>query len=92
MGLFDGKAPFDINGDGKMSASEKAARDSYYLQMLSEMGNEKSEGFNEKQEFVQRLLDANLDIKELEWMDKETRDNALRDAEIDPNEWEMYMF
>ena len=60
--------------------------------MLSEMGNEKSEGFNEKQEFVQRLLDANLDIKELEWMDKETRDNALRDAEIDPNEWEMYMF
>ena len=91
MGLFDGKAPFDINGDGKMSASEKAARDSYYLQMLSEMGNEKSEGFNEKQEFVQRLL-ANLDIKELEWMDKETRDNALRDAEIDPNEWEMYMF
>ena len=92
MGLFDGKAPFDINGDGKMSASEKAARDSYYLQMLSEMGNEKSEGFNEKQEFVQRLLDANLDIKELEWMDKETRDNVLRDAEIDPNEWEMYMF
>ena len=92
MGLFDGKAPFDINGDGKMSASEKAARDSYYLQMLSEMGNEKSEGFNEKQEFVQRLLDANLDIIELEWMDKETRDNALRDAEIDPNEWEMYMF
>ena len=92
MGLFDGKAPFDINGDGKMSASERAARDSYYLQMLSEMGNEKSEGFNEKQEFVQRLLDANLDIIELEWMDKETRDNALRDAEIDPNEWEMYMF
>ena len=92
MGLFDGKATFDINGDGKMSASEKAARDSYYLQMLSEMGNEKSEGFNEKQEFVQRLLDANLDIKELEWMDKETRDKALRDAEIDPNEWEMYMF
>ena len=53
MGLFDGKAPFDINGDGKMSASEKAARDSYYVQMLSEMGNEKSEGYNEKQEFIQ---------------------------------------
>ena len=92
MGLFDGKDPFDINGDGKMSASEKAARDSYYLQMISEMDNEKSEGYNEKKEFFQRLLDSGLDIKELEWMDKEARKEALRNAGIDPNEWEMYMF
>ena len=92
MGLFDGKSPFDINGDGKMSASEKAARDSYYLQMLSEMDNEKSEGYNEKQEFVQRILDAGLDIKELEWMEEEARVEALRSAEIDPSDWEMYMF
>ena len=88
MGIFDAKKPFDTNGDGKMSVFENAKKEAYFMHVLAEADKEDSE----TSLFLQKLIDKGLDVDELQWMEDEERDTKLREAGIDPDEWDFNIF
>ena len=88
MGIFDAKKPFDTNGDGKMSVFENAKKEAYFMHVLAEADKEGSE----TSLFLQKLRDKGFDVEELRWMEDEERDAKLREAGIDPDEWDFNIF
>ncbi|MBQ8949926.1 MAG: uroporphyrin-III methyltransferase [Eubacterium sp.] len=88
MGIFDEKKPFDFNGDGKMSAFENAKKEAYFMHVISESGKKGSQS----DEFLAKLREVGLDVDELQWMEDEERDEKLRNAGIDPDEWDFNIF
>ena len=73
-GIFGGL--FDFNHDGKMDAFERAAE----FAVLGEMMQKE-----EKTEFEMSGLDAD----ELEFMDPDERREALEDAGLDPDDYDL---
>lgn len=63
---------FDFDGDGKMSAFERAAEFQFLHDVV--MADEAED----------KLTAAGLDKDELSWMDEDERREALEDAGLDP--------
>ena len=72
-GLLDGL--FDFNGNGKMDAFEKTAEFAFLSKMQLEEQTE--------------LELSGLDPDELEYMDSDERRAALKDAGLDPEEYDF---
>ncbi len=88
MGPFDklfGNTPFDLDRDGKISASEMAfINDTFY-----EDNNGISSGsIDEEDELDDELEMAGLDRDELEFMDDDERKQALEDAGFDADDFD----
>ena len=73
MGFFGNL--FDLNGDGKMDAFEKAAEFGLFMQMMdAEKGD--------------NLTNAGLDAQDLSSMGYMERREALENAGLDPDDYE----
>ena len=74
MGLFGNL--FDFNRDGHLDNFEKAAEFATFMGMVSE---------GQKDE----LTSAGLDVDELGSMDESERHQAIEDAGLDPNDFDL---
>ena len=74
MGLFGNL--FDLNGDGKLDAFEKAAEFGAFMQMIDSVKKDE-------------LLAAGLDPNELEMMDYSERREALEEAGLNPDDYDF---
>lgn len=74
MGLFGDL--FDFNGDGEMSTFEKAAEFGAFMHMIDSVKNEE-------------LTSAGLDPQELSAMDYFERREALEEAGLDPDDYDV---
>lgn len=74
MGLFGDL--FDFNHDGKMDAFEKAAEFGAFMQMIDSVKNDE-------------LTAAGLDPQELSEMGYSERREALEDAGLDPDDYDL---
>ena len=77
-GFFGGL--FDFNKDGKLDASEQAADFGMFMHMMDE---------SEKQEKIEKISAAGLDLDELEFMDDDERTAAIEDAGLDPDDFDF---
>ena len=73
---------FDFNGDGKLNAYEYEVMDDVVF------GHEE-DSYDEDDEFEDDLTAAGLDVLELECMDEEERREALEDAGLDPDDYDL---
>ena len=74
MGLFGNL--FDLNGDGKLDAFEKAAEFGAFMQMIDSTKNDE-------------LISAGLDPAELESMDDFERREAIKNAGLNPDDYDF---
>lgn len=74
MGLFGNM--FDFNGDGKLSAFEKAAEFGAFMSIMEAGRNEE-------------LINAGLDPYELEMMDEASRTQTLEEAGLNPFDYDF---
>ena len=74
MGIFGDL--FDFDGDGKLDSFEKAAEFGVFMDMVESC--EQNE-----------LESAGLDVDELSLMDDDERTEALEDAGMDPDDFDM---
>ena len=74
MGLFGNI--FDLNGDGKLDAFEKAAEFGAFMQMIDSVKKDE-------------LIAAGLDPAELESMDDFERCEAIKNAGLNPDDYEV---
>ena len=75
-GLFGGL--FDFNHDGRMDGFERAMEFATFASIMDEA---------EKEEKMNEIESAGLDIDELEFMDEDERREALEDAGLDPDDF-----
>lgn len=85
---------FDFNGDGKMSAFERAAELVFIHDVvmadeaddeLPAAGRDRDElSWMDEDERTEALEDAGLDRDELSWMDEDERRAVLEEAGLDP--------
>lgn len=80
-GFFGGL--FDLNGDGELDAGERTLDFMAFNDLM--IGAEKAE----RPEYVQELEDAGLDYDELWHMTDWERREALEDAGMDPDDFDM---
>ena len=73
---------FDFDGDGKLNAYEYEVMDDVVF------GHEEDSS-DEDDEFEDDLTAAGLDVLELECMDEEERREALEDAGLDPDDYDL---
>ena len=73
---------FDFDEDGKLNAYEYAVMDDVVF------GHEEDSS-DEDDEFEDDLTAAGLDVLELECMDEEERREALEDAGLDPDDYDL---
>lgn len=74
MGLFDNL--FDLNGDGKLDAFEKAAEFGAFMQMIDSVKKDE-------------LIAVGLDPAELESMDDFERREAIKNAGLNPDDYDF---
>ena len=74
MGLFGNL--FDLNGDGKLDAFEKAAEFGAFMQMIDSAKKDE-------------LIAAGLDPAELESMDDFERREAIKNAGLNPDDYDF---
>ena len=74
MGIFGNL--FDLNGDGELDAFEQAAEFGAFMQMIDSVKNDE-------------LTSAGLDPQELSEMGYSERREALEEAGLDPDDYDL---
>ena len=90
MGIFGDM--FDFNRDGKLDSFEKATEFGAFMHMMEEC--EKSDSSTsgsiiDDTAVVDEITAAGLDMDELEFMDEDERRDALEDAGLDPDDFDL---
>lgn len=86
-GLFGGM--FDFNNDGELDAVERAAEFGAFMDLVSEDEDDDSSDSDIADDPENILQNAGIDTFDFDFMDYDEKLEALEDAGLDPDDFEL---